>query len=66
MFTLKVGTGIHLPDTFPVQSILQKGRCFIAIGFQLCFGICHEEGSGRLGGTETERETSDYGLHRWC
>ena len=49
MFIRKVGTGIHLPDAFPVRVFCKKGRCFIAIDFQRRFSICHEEGLGKLG-----------------
>jgi hypothetical protein len=35
-----------------------KAICFIAIAFQLCYGICHQEGSGIPGGLEIKRHTS--------
>jgi hypothetical protein len=30
--------------------------------FQLCFGICHQEGPREPGGTDTEWDTSAFGL----
>jgi hypothetical protein len=41
---------------------LETRRCFIAIAFQLCFGICHHEGPRETGRTETEWDTSVSGL----
>jgi len=30
-------------------------RCFIVIAFQLCFGICHQEGTRKLESTKIDR-----------
>jgi hypothetical protein len=35
---------------------------FVSIAFQLCFGICHQEGPREPGRTETEWDTSSCGL----
>jgi len=39
-------------------------RCFIAIAFQLCFRIYHQECPRKSGRTGTEWNTSAPGL--WC
>jgi hypothetical protein len=36
-----------LSENFPIQNGLKQGdACFITTAFQLCFGICHQEGPG--------------------
>jgi hypothetical protein len=37
----RVQIGKHLSDIFPTKNGCETGSCFIAIAFQLCFGICH-------------------------
>jgi hypothetical protein len=37
-------------------------RCFITIAFQLCFRICHQEGSGKQRGLEIKWYTSTFSL----
>jgi hypothetical protein len=37
----RVQVGKHLSDTFRIKNGLKQGDAFIAIAFQLCFGICH-------------------------
>jgi hypothetical protein len=39
----KVRVDKNLSDGFPIQNFLKK-RWFMAIAFQLCFRICHQEG----------------------
>jgi hypothetical protein len=39
----KVRVGKLLSDKFPIQNVLEKSRCSIAIAFQFCFRICHQE-----------------------
>ena len=36
-----VRVGKNLSDMFPSRNGLKKGRCSIAIAFQLCLGVCH-------------------------
>jgi hypothetical protein len=40
----KVCIAKNLSDKFPIQNGLTQGDSFIVIGFQLCFGICHQVG----------------------
>jgi hypothetical protein len=51
-----VRVGKHLSDTFPITKGLKKEDD------QLCFRICHLEGSGKAGGLEIEWYTSASGL----
>jgi hypothetical protein len=44
----KISMCKYLSDAFPVQSDL-KQDVFITTGFKLCFRICHQESSGKLG-----------------
>jgi hypothetical protein len=37
-------------------------RCSITTAFELCLIICHQEGPGKSGGTETKWHTSASGL----
>jgi hypothetical protein len=55
--------GKSLSDKFTIENGL-KQRDFITTAFQLCFRICHQEGSREPGGTDTEWDTSAFGLCR--
>jgi hypothetical protein len=52
----------NLSDKFTVHNSLKTRRCFITIAFQLCFEICHQEGPRETGRSETEWDTSAFGL----
>ena len=55
----RVRVGKYFSDLFPIQNGLgKKSRCFMAITFQLCFRLCHYEGSDKPGWLEIERYTS--------
>jgi hypothetical protein len=45
----RVSVGKILSLRFPIKKKLKKRRCFIATAFQLCFILCHYEGSGKAG-----------------
>jgi hypothetical protein len=48
----EVHVGKNMLFAFPVQNGPKQGDAFIAIAFELCFRICHQEGprkSGRIG-----------------
>jgi hypothetical protein len=64
--------GKKLSDRFLIQSGLKQGdalsplpyhHCLITIAFQLWFGICHQGDQRELTGTETEWDTSAFGLY---
>jgi hypothetical protein len=59
----KICIGKHLPDKVSCAEWFKTRRCFIAIAFQLCFRICHEEGPERPGGTEMKWDASAADLH---
>jgi hypothetical protein len=44
-----VHIGKNLFNKFTVQNGLKQGHDFITIAFQLCFGICHQEGPRETG-----------------
>jgi hypothetical protein len=41
----------NITDKFTIQTGLKQGDTFIIIVFQLCSGICHQEGPREPGGT---------------
>jgi hypothetical protein len=51
----------NLSDKFRIQNGLKK-RDFIATAFQLCFGICQQEGPREPGRTEIEWDISAFCL----
>jgi hypothetical protein len=57
-----VWVGKHMSDMFPVKNGLKKRRNFITIVFQLCFRICHYQGSGKPAELEIKYYTSASGL----
>jgi hypothetical protein len=46
-----------MSDKFTIENGLKQGDAF-----QLCFGICYQEGPREPGGTDTEWHTSAFGL----
>jgi len=58
----RVQVGKHLSDRFPIKNSLKKKRHFNAIAFQICFTVCHYEGSGEPGWLEIKWYTSSFGL----
>jgi hypothetical protein len=61
----RVRIGKNLSDKFSIENDLKQGDSLITIAFQLCFRICHQEGPREPGGTDTEWDTSAFGLCRW-
>jgi hypothetical protein len=49
----RVRIGKNLSEKFTIENGLKK-RCFITTAFQLCFGMCLQEGPRERGGTGTE------------
>jgi hypothetical protein len=47
---------------FPIEWF-EISRSFIAIAFQLCFRVCHYEGSGKQGGLKLNGPKSATGLY---
>jgi hypothetical protein len=66
----RVRIGKNLSYNFTVQKGLKLycsewpeiRRCFIAIAFQLCFKIRHQEGLRGTGKSDIELDTSAFGL----
>jgi hypothetical protein len=51
----EVFIGRNLLEAFPVQNEWSETRkCFITVGFELCFRICHQEGPRKSGGIGIE------------
>jgi hypothetical protein len=57
----RVRTGKNLSAKFYHSEWPETRRCFITIAFELCTGICHQEGPRELGRTDTEWDTSAFG-----
>jgi hypothetical protein len=53
----RVRIGKNLSDKFSIENGLKQGDAF-----QIYFGICHQEGLREPGGTDTEWDTSAFGL----
>jgi hypothetical protein len=41
----------HLPETLQFRMVLNKNMR-IGVAVQLCFGVCHEEGTRKQGGNK--------------
>ena len=54
----------NLSDRFPIRNGLKQGDCSIAISFELCLGLCHQEGSDKPGLLEIKWYTPASGLCR--
>jgi len=54
----RVQVGKHLSDRFPIKNTLKKRGYFKAIAFQICFRVCHYEGSCEPGWLEIKWYTS--------
>ena len=37
----RVRIGKNVSDMFPIMKWFETGRCYIAIAFQVCLGVCH-------------------------
>jgi hypothetical protein len=49
----RICIGKNLSNKFSIENGLKTRRCFNTTAFQLCFGICHQEGPREPGGTDT-------------
>jgi hypothetical protein len=58
----EVHVGKLLSDKFPIQNGLKQGRYSIAIAFQFCLRMCHQESPRESGQFGVEWDTSVIGL----
>ena len=58
----RVQVGKHLSYMFHITNSFENRRHFTAIAFQICFRVCHYEGSGEPGWLEIKWYTSTFGL----